>query len=775
MGFLLLAGQKRGGGQYLRRANMFGPEVPIDPSTYYTPGNGDPAVSTADYYFSSGFYWGRCYDLLTMGTAGAAIAAANARYAWVFCSDHAVVNVAWADEIDMRVGFSSDPGILPATGTRGIREQYPALDILGQTNYYTYQAYYLVYNPDDAVTPFWMYGEGLATNRSHEEGLSKSSDLINWTPFGPTHRTDTLLSISSFQRVVRVGTGDWYSHGLATLNDNDGGLGVWTSTDGEVFTQQSHRTTNVVGNSIINFAAFTPIDIGGTLYDLVKEEVYNIPPYSPPQTYVGGPHAAGSRRIAQYVALFPIDTDFNYLATPPVIRISDAYEGVYPGPSYLQNPSGYVEDGVLHVYALNGFPMGTEGLGLISGAAYARGGGLWEQNVDYYTYIVDATAAAAAAPVGVTASCDAGVVTVSWYDALPNRTYRVYKGSSAGTQATLVGDVTGINLSITDTPTPGQQWWYKVVTLQSGTERQNRVVHCYVSANSELANRHVNRVIDDGGDDTTINQTWLEACIQWAISNGLNKCIEFWADAAFGVKLSAGKVVKVYCLGTTILPRGGDLTMQATNTTYSATGLNSTAPAWTNPNGSDHAYWGGQRINNIRRKVQCTFFAAYKKPGTVKASFIGSDDGGVPGLGLEHVAGTPGSASFYIEDATQTITATAALASATGVNVILGIFDGTNVTCYGNGTAGTPQAGLDPNLLLANAHSLKGLATEATSPPFPVVVSGCSNTTYNYTDGRTYFRNEALFTASCIGMFSKGMTAAQAISFDSLQATHIGR
>ena len=57
------------------------------------------------------------------------------------------------------------------------------------------------------------------------------------------------------------------------------------------------------------------------------------------------------------------------------------------------------------------------------------GGGLNEQFVDYYTYIYNATAAAAHAPVGVTASCaSAATVTISWYDALPHQSYRVLQG-----------------------------------------------------------------------------------------------------------------------------------------------------------------------------------------------------------------------------------------------------------------------------------------------------------------------------------------------------------
>ena len=35
-------------------------------------------------------------------------------------------------------------------------------------------------------------------------------------------------------------------------------------------------------------------------------------------------------------------------------------------------------------------------------------------------------------------------------------------------------------VAITDTPTPGSVYWYKVVKVSGGTETKSRVVHTYV-------------------------------------------------------------------------------------------------------------------------------------------------------------------------------------------------------------------------------------------------------------------------------------------------------
>jgi hypothetical protein len=768
-----------GGGQYLMRANLQGPTTAPDPSIYYNPapGVGDPAISTADYYLSNGCYWFRCYDLDTMGTPGATVKAANNgnRYVWLNSADHPNTSQSWQDSWSFGVGFSNDPGV-PPDKFNIIIWWNNSISVTGNTTFQQYHAPYLFYNPDDATYPFYIYSEASSVELQHEEGLTRSTDLTlaNSVQYGPTHVTPGFSAWSSFQRVWRNGPGDFASFGLSWQGSSPGsygGFGVFTSTDALSFTKSTTNVHDVVGNSSFIYAGSDLVNIGGQNYALATEALYNQPPYGG-QLYAVGAMAAGTIRLAQYVSLVPVDASFNGLSSPAVIRISEAHTGLYPGPTYLQVVVGYQEDGLLHAWALRGFYTSAANLFTASGKPFMLAGGLNQELVDYYVYPYDATLAVAAAPVGVVASCAAGVVTVSWYDALPNNTYRVYKGTSSGTQATLVGDVAGT--SITDSPTPGQQWWYKVVTLESGTERKNRVVHVYASANSALANKHVNRVIDDGGDPTTINQTWLQTCIDWAVAHDLDNAIEFWADAAFGVKLSAGKVVKVYCLGTTILPRGGDLTMATANVTYSATGLNSTAPAWTNPAATDRAYFGGERVNNIRQKTQATMFAAYKKPDTNKASFICSAVGASDGIGIEHVAGTPGNANFFCTDATHKVSATATLASATGVNVVIGFFDGTNVVCYGNGTAGTPQSGLDPNLLIENDTALRG-PLNSNQTPYPKLTSGCSTTQCSATNVPTYQRSEAKFTASCVGFFAKGMTAAQAISFDAMQATHIGR
>ncbi len=278
-------------------------------------------------------------------------------------------------------------------------------------------------------------------------------------------------------------------------------------------------------------------------------------------------------------------------------------------------------------------------------------------------------------------------------------------------------------------------------------------------------------MLDAGATTTTIDATWIETCVAWLAANNLTSSLLYWIDPAFGTKKSGSVVQKVYCLGTTRLPRGGDFTPKTSNTTYSATGMNGTVPGWTNPNSTDHGYFGGGRVNNIRRKLQLTCVAAYKKPGTAQATLIGSNQFS-GGFILKHVSGTPGSASFILRDDVQALTATKAATSATTANIIAGVFDGTNLTTYVEGVAGTPVTGLHANLDMALSTALKGTMG---GTQVPVITSGSENSRYNYTLGTyTYSNNEALFTASDFIIFEKGLSDAQVASLTTLLRTRIG-
>lgn len=847
----------QGGGSNLRAQNVFGSPTSVQPGSYYIPGTGSPAISTADYYHLDGLYGMRPYDLLNAdcGAAGAAIAASRGRYVWVTSADHPVGVFNWLDGQDFRLGYSNDPGVLPATmdtfipavniasnytdqvggvatgsisgstltvtsvssgavgsstlvtgvgvtpntivsnyngvqSGAGLTGQYALSQsstvgsetlTFTQNNYGIYQFPGLVCNPDDATFPFYVYAEGQTTGGftplAHENGVVRSADLVAFTTAMPTHINPTFTNWSSFQRVVRDGTNSWHSTGLKA----GGGFSYFLPA---YFTQGKWTSTNgldwVPTNTAVNQCApIVSSPNGGYPCPSNSSTFYQL---NTPDKVIVGSQAfqpsiedtnASINPRPMYLARAPIDTDFNILTSPAVARVSSAYSGYFPGPSFMQNAGGYVESGVAHYYVTHGFFVSSSNFGLVNGSTFAQGGGLWQQNIDYYTEITDATAAVNAAPIGVTASCSGGVATLAWHNALPNNTYRVYRGTSVGSQPTNLGAATAPTFS--NTPGSTNQFFYKVVTLNAGVEAGNRIVNVYCTAANARVNAHINRVLNDGGDITKIDQTWLAAVDNWlAVTCDCLANLRLWTNPAFGVKLSGSDVVKVYDYGTTTLPRGGDLTFCATpacaiaaSTTYSATGLNSTTPAWVNGAANSRAYYGNGRLNNIRRQVQVTAVAAFSSSGDCYLMATGE----FGGMALGRVSGN---ASFLLSDDVQTKTATVAVAGSTA-KIIGGTFDGTSLFAWSEGVAGTAQTGLHANTDLSLATTLRGLWGISTNVPF--LQSGSLNSRYTYGTGYIFSDASSCGAVSDMILLDGALSGAQMLSLagpSGLLRTRIG-
>lgn len=400
-------------------------------------------------------------------------------------------------------------------------------------------------------------------------------------------------------------------------------------------------------------------------------------------------------------------------------------------------------------------------------------GGLWQQFIDQYFLITDATAAASAAPLGVKASCAAGVATAQWNNSLPHQNYRVYYGSSAGTQSTLVGNVTGTSVSFT--PPANQQTWIKVVTMNV-TEQKSRVVNVYCSAQNAQVNKHVNRVLNDGGSGVDI--TFTASADAWLTTNNLYPSIQWWTDVRFGYKLNgSGFIAKIYDLGTTYMPRGGDYTpttsntfpSTSSNTSYSASSFRGTTPSWINNASTARGYFGNGRANNVQRWKEVTFLAAYQKPGTSTATLFGL--GEFQGLYLQHSSGSPGVINFAmgcnkIGSPFTFTTATATPSSSTAAAVIAGTYNNANLTAYYNGTPGSPQpCSLATNDTYMTVDTyLRGLFSQSaySSSTGPVLASGSHDTRFTFTTNVYNFGNsESQFTGGGLAVFNKdiGSTA----------------
>lgn len=398
-------------------------------------------------------------------------------------------------------------------------------------------------------------------------------------------------------------------------------------------------------------------------------------------------------------------------------------------------------------------------------------GGLWQQGKSWFSEIIDASAAATAAPVGVKASCASSVASLTWANALPQQTYRLYRGTSAGSQPTLVGDFSGT--SATDSGmTLNAVTYYRLVYLHSGVEQKNRVVSTYCSASIyPEVNAHLTRASAGGADMTTCNRTFMDTFYLWLTSNGMKDNLLFASMPEFCVAKSGSNISKVFDMGTTRLPRGGDYTpLVPASTTYNATGINS-KPAWVNSANTAYGYYGGGRFNNIRRKTQITLLAAYQKPGTaVLTPFALGQFSSL--MSLSHTAGAPGGISCTAFDASHPATATATVAGlATDVHTASCTFDGTNWTAWSDATAGTPVGGLViPSPNLNPPDMLTGQIDNGPNPNsnWFTLMSGTNFGMFNPTTGYTNSGNAALSSFRGLFVFDKAFSGAQQTSFDAL-------
>lgn len=336
-----------------------------------------------------------------------------------------------------------------------------------------------------------------------------------------------------------------------------------------------------------------------------------------------------------------------------------------------------------------------------------------------------------------------------------------------GSQPTLVGDFTGT--SATDTGmTLNAVTYYKLVYLNGGIEQKNRVVSTYCSTSSAFVNAHLTRASAEGADMATCDRTFMDTFDAWLTSNGLTNNLLLATMPEFCVAQSAGVISRVFDMGTTRLPRGGDYTPLTLNTTYNATGISS-KPAWVNGTTTSYGYYGGDSsyLNTIRRKTQITLFSLYQKPGTAAFQPLVIGESAIR-LMLQHSSGSPGTINCLLSDATQQKTATATVASATAVNSAACTFDGTDWLAYGNASAGSPQTGLvipspnlnPPDMLTGQIGSSNGVY---------VLMSGTDRGSWNkLTANYSPNGSAALSSVRAQIVFDKALSGAQITSLDAM-------
>lgn len=772
--------------------HVFGMD-PSDPTQYHVPGAGNPTTSTSSFYNIQGLYNFRPYDLDTMGATGASIKAANGgrRYVWVCSPDHPSSGYCYRGGEYFYAGFSHQPWDFPRKMTEIIQSSGTfATAAHTGGGYSTYEFPTIFYNPDDADgLPIYLFAE---TGPSHYTALWRTNDFVTFAVKELSHFNSGSRYSSFVRYAKRNGPNDFTTLCLATPGDGpSSSVGVcycvWTSTDGITYTTNYSALYGYEGSAD---AAGSQFVLGGTF--TVGSQMYGV-----------GVESASGGGSNQYCTIFSMNSStFAKQDSPAKTRIASGWGNTnFPGPAFLQECPGYIEDGILYTLPTYGFPSDVN-TSVGNGAPYVNGGGLDHQFIDKLVIRVDDTAARLSAPVGMAVSCVSGTATITWKDALPQNTYRIYRGTDATTQATLIGDYTGVT-SATNSPSTGR-YWYKLVTLDSGTERGNRVLPVYVSSSSAFVNEHIDRALDDGADSSTINRAFLDRADAMLTSVGVRSTLELFTHPAAGCAVSGGVISKVYDLGTTRLPRSEDFKTTTGVTTYNATTINS-GPGWINANNNSYGYWGSQkRGNTIQKKRQITIIAAYERTQTTEdftfmgtGPIFGTSTAGNAIIALKHTSGTPGTIEFSLSDNVSTKTASVT-ASGSGLQIAIGTYDGTDMLAYTGATAGSAVSTLDPNPefgssgtpkytlgALAGARNVtnSGNSPDVGPSPFPQIFpflgSGSvhcyasrRSTTSGVADAVTFSETNAKGKIQCIMVFEEALDAGQiadVITF--LQAT----
>lgn len=210
---------------------------------------------------------------------------------------------------------------------------------------------------------------------------------------------------------------------------------------------------------------------------------------------------------------------------------------------------------------------------------------------------------------------------------------------------------------------------------------------------SELINKHATRVLANSGTDMDL--TWLASIDSWISSEGLLPYLIDWSSAASGaIKNGSNQVSRAFGLGTTWLPRLGDLAPSVlANCVYDATGINS-KPCWTISNGQ-YMYYGTARggtirLENIRRihRQGFTVVAVYQEAHGFGQGIFAY------GQNRIYLTATTSGATFKVGNGSAGVTDTVSTSlPSSASHVVGGTFDQDVAIAYADGVAGSGASG----------------------------------------------------------------------------------
>ncbi len=407
--------------------------------------------SLTENYPVRGCYWLQPFPLFEYDQS---IADTAGRYVWFSGSGHFEPGnpTNWLGEGGIWMGFSEDPAVAPVDWTNILAER----DSVDGNLYRQLETPWLVYNPDDTATPFYMYGHAKYV-AGQQTLLWKSSNLYDWTyegvalpTFAPTadSRDYNTNSHTGYAKVFRRGTGDWIAYSFY----QNGRRGYWLSTDGINWSAQTSvgQTQFLADNLNVNWNTGT---IAGGDWDNYFA-FYTQKPYGYGKLFVGEKTPYVGEHGEKW-----------FLKNKNLIAV--AADQTFPGLESYRYVSCYYEDGILYVYARRGQTQeqyeGDESMnGELISPLFGR------EEIDLFIVLVDSEAAANMRVSMVNTISTAEGVRLSWANTFPDDvSFRIQRSDDNGATWRTAGGTTE-NYYVDKVVTQGESYDYRIMTFYEG-------------------------------------------------------------------------------------------------------------------------------------------------------------------------------------------------------------------------------------------------------------------------------------------------------------------
>jgi hypothetical protein len=388
------------------------------------------------------------------------LAASKGRYVWTYSGDHVsgTTNGIW-------IGFSNDRGIPPTsfvkiTGDGGPNDGYTYALLIGPS----------IFNvpTDPSSLPFYVvyhaYGGAGSGGTPQPMYLFNSADFVSYTGQGPIIipiNTPIIRDFGGYQVVITPSglPGVTQFHFYVLGQDSSGSYYCLPTTNPKNVLLTAD-TQPLDFNTAIGTALSNENWSQGTIFSVTSG------------VYANGTSSLDYSRGESIVQLLQDGATTQWrIPNGKCWRFGPIDTAAYPAIGYTQYVKGLTESGIFGNYRLTGYSGTSDGTSNLIG-----------EFVGFESAVFDVTAAMSAVPFGCYATVASGVPSIVMCDALPHRSFNLYRTLYGGSPS-LIGTfpTTPSNNLLTyadNAASLNQRYSYQVATNNAGTLTYGAVIWC---------------------------------------------------------------------------------------------------------------------------------------------------------------------------------------------------------------------------------------------------------------------------------------------------------